>query len=316
MPAYLTPARFKKMAFGIDVSELEDVELAALCSQASAIINEYCRVPRLPQMHDFRGGTIVHEEHSWRYPESPFDIGQRKAFPLHWPILGIDEFRIYVTNIQYVGISPTDLFVNNGLKYVEVVSLALTSAGLFNALVIPNIGLAQPTLLIGYRYGWDFVEPGEILYSEDGQTFAAQNQWWYADKVGTNVRGDDIGAPPVIKVDGVVQTTGFTINYDDGTVTFDSNQAPDIVVTAAYHFKLPWEIQWAAGHIVAWLHAEAEQHARGMAHLNRLRIGEVEMMRPRVFPANAQMAADLEMLIPEAAMLLATYRFDQVAVRI
>ena len=78
---YLTPQRFREMAFGIDISELDDTELAALIAQATSVVNSYCNVPRIPQMHDFRGGTITGEQHQWRYPVTPFEIGpSRIAF--------------------------------------------------------------------------------------------------------------------------------------------------------------------------------------------------------------------------------------------
>lgn len=312
MPSYLTPHRFKKMGFGIDVSELDDVELAALSAQATSWINNHCLVPRLPQLHDFRGGTITREQHQWRYPETPFDIGQRKAYPFHFPIKHVDDFKIKVTNTQYVGIQPADLFINNTLRYVEVVSLALTSAGLFNALIIPNIGLATPVVEIGYEYGWDFFEPGETLQPDDGQTWHAQNQWWYSTAADAN----GYGGVPVIKVNGTEVTTGRTIDHDEGSVTFDDPLPIDAVVTATYHFKLPSEIQWAAGQIMAWLHAEGEQHARGMAHLQALKIGEVQMTRPAPLrPAPDMAFGDLEILVPEAAALLSTFRFQNVTVR-
>lgn len=322
MPAYLTPARYKKMAFGIDTSELDDIELAALCSQATTMVNAYCLAPRLPQAHDFRGGTVTNEQHQWRYPETPFDIGQRKAFPFHWPIKKMNQFRIYVTNTQYVGIDPTELFVNNSLRYVEVVSLALTSAGLFNALVIPNIGLATPVVRMAYDYGWDFIEPGEMLLPDDGQVWRAQNQWWYSEQTGTDAMGFPIGGAPVITIDGVVATSGFTIDYDEGTVTLDSDMPPATTVEAAYHYKLPAEIQWATGHIVTYLHAEGEMFARGMGHLDRMAIGEVSMARTRKQDAynydqggGGSLVTDLAQLVPEAANLLSSYRFDGVVVR-
>jgi len=315
MPSYLSPARFKKMGFGIDVSELDDDALAALSAQATVWVNAYCLVPRLPQMHDFRGGTVVGEQHSWRYPETPFDVGQRKAYPFHWPIKRISQFRIYVTNTQYVNIAPTELFLNNSLRYMEVVSLAITSSGLYNALIIPNIGLATPVVRLGYDYGWDLYESGEMLQPYDGQTWGAQNQWWYSDYEANDVYGEKVGGPPVITVNGSVVTTGFTVNYDEGTVVFDVEPAAGTIVQAAYHYKLPGDIQYAAGHIMAWLHTEAEQHSRGMAHLDSLEIGEVKMKRPRVFAPSEKNPPDLETLIPEAAALLYTYRFDGVSVR-
>ena len=56
--SYITPQRFREMGFGIDISELDDTELLSLCRQASAVVDAYCNVPRIPQKHDFRGGTM------------------------------------------------------------------------------------------------------------------------------------------------------------------------------------------------------------------------------------------------------------------
>jgi hypothetical protein len=108
---YLTPQRFREMGLGIDTSELDDSELLSLINQATAVVNAYCNVPRIPQMHDFRGGTITSETHTWRYPVNSLDIGQRREYLFHWPILAISNFRIYVTNTQYIEIAPTELMI-------------------------------------------------------------------------------------------------------------------------------------------------------------------------------------------------------------
>lgn len=308
MPPYLTPARFRTMDFGINTAELSDAEMMALATQATAWIDSFCLVPRLPQRHDLRGGVITGEQHSWRYPETPFDVGQRRAFPFHWPITRVNRFRIYVTNTQYVNIAPTELFINNSNQYVEVVSLAITSSGLYNALIIPNVGLATPTVTMDYEYQRFNRAVGEWLAPADGQTFRAQNQWWFSDT----------DHAPVIYLDGVAQTTGFSIDYDEGTVTFDSDQSAVAAVTADYWYKLATEIQFAAGHIMAYLHTEAEMHARGVAHLSSLDVGnEIKMTRLPSWARRtvADSGVDLEKMVPEAAVLLYSYRFDNVTVR-
>ena len=290
MPPYLTPGRFRTMDFGIDTAELSDGEMLSLATQATAWVNAYCLIPRLPQPHDLRGGSIVGEQHPWRYPETPFDIGQRRAYPMHWPVTQMHQFRIYVTNTN---------------KYVEVVSLALTSSGLFNALIVPNIGLATPTVTLSYDYQRVQREVGEYLMPSDGQSFRAQNQWWFSDP----------DRAPVIYLNDVVQTTGFTIDYNEGTVEFTNDLTATDVVTADYYYKLPADIMWAAGHIMTWLHTESEHHARGIAHLSSLTIGEVRMTRVPMAVRYEQVSAELDKLVPEAASLLYTYRFDNVSVR-
>ena len=301
---YLTPARFREMAFGIDISEINDTELASLIAQASAVVDSYCNVPRMPQKHDFRGGVITGEQHKWRYPSSPFEIGQRKYYPFHWPVISIEQFRIYVTNTQYVQIDPDAMLINNSERYWEVVSLALSSSGLFNALVIPNVGLADPLATANYTYGWDFTITDDRLTCTDGQTWRAQNQFWF----------NDTGREPVVRVNDTVVTTGYTVDAYEGTVVFDDNLPATDTVSVDYHHKLPTDIQFGTGHIVAHLHGQAELHARGMAHLTALQVAEVRMERKSP-PATKGLAEMLDELVPEAALLLGGYRNDHITVR-
>lgn len=302
---YLTPQRFREMGMGIDISELDDTELASLIAQASAVVDSYCNVPRMPQKHDFRGGVITGEQHVWRVPYGPFDLGQRKYYPFHWPILEVLDFKIKVTNTQYVSIAPEHVIINNSARYWEVVSLALTGVGLFNALIIPNVGLADPIGEASYRYGWDFTIEDESLTCSDGQTWRAQNQFWFTDETRA----------PVVKVNGVTQTSGYAIDATEGTVVFSDNLLAGDTVTATYHHKLPADIQYGTGHIVSHLHGEAELHARGMAHLTSFRVAEVEMERD-LRRGNAQGLAEiLDVLVPEAALLLGGYRNDHLTVR-
>ena len=302
---YLTPQRFREMGFGIDISELDDTELVSLIAQASAVVDSYCNVPRIPQKHDFRGGTITGEQHRWRYPQSPFEIGQRKYYPFHWPILEIQQFRIYVTNTQYVEIAPSAMLINNSERYWEIVSLALTGVGLFNALIIPNVGLADPIAKSTYTYGWDFTVEDDELTCSDGQTWRAQNQYWFTD---TN-------RAPVIKKNGTVVTSGYTVDATEGTVVFTDNLLATDSATATYHHKLPSDIQYGTGHIVAHLHGEAELHARGMAHLTMIKVAEVTMERDLRRGNPAGLIANLDTLVPEAALLLGAYRNDHITVR-
>ena len=210
-----------------------------------------------------------------------------------------------VTNTQYVSIAPEHVMINNSERYWEVVSLALTGVGLFNALIIPNVGLADPVAVSSYRYGWDFLVEDDDLTCSDGQTWRAQNQYWFTDA----------GREPTIKKNGTAVTTGFTVDANEGTVVFDTNLKATDRVTATYHHKLPSDIQYGTGHVVAYLHGQSELHARGMAHLTLLKVAEVTMERdiPRSVPPT--LIANLDSLIPEAAILLGAYRNDFITVR-
>lgn len=301
MAKYITAQKWLTMAFGTDTSDLDEQELESLCHQASLMVDVYCNTPRIPQQHDFRGGTITGEQHYWRYPYGDMDVGQRRVYPYHWPIKSVERLRIYVTKTQYVEISANDLYINNTERYIEVVSLALTSSGLFNALIVPNVGLATPTAVVDYTYGWDFAVVGESLTPTDAMLWRAENQYWSSSPA------------PVIYVGGQAQSSGYTVDYTEGTVTFDAMQAPDTRVTVDYHYRLPREIMYGAGWVVADLHGEAELHAKGMAHLSQIRLTDMSVTRmpERVGSGGVN---DLSVFSPRAAEYLSTFRQDHIAV--
>jgi hypothetical protein len=300
---YITPQKLLTMELGADFDELEDVRLHSLCAQATSWIDSYCAVPRAPQVHDFRGGSITTEQHQWRYPASPFDIGQRRVFVYHRPLLTVSQLRIYVSKQPlFLEIAPDHLVINHSAGYADIVALALTPSGIFNALVVPNVGLFVPQVEINYTYGQTFPVAGEYLYPTDGWTFRAENQWWVTDPA------------PVVYVDSVEQTTGFTINSDEGTVVFDAQQTAETIVTADYTHRLANEIMQAAGHIAAYLRGGSKMRQRGMDRLESLRVAEVTITRQRP-QRGVDAGASLEQYVPEAAMLLAGWKQDGLVVR-
>jgi hypothetical protein len=294
MAVYLTPEKYRTMGFGIDLEGFEDFELASIMARASAIAEAYCAVPRLPVPHSFLGGSISTtrpEQHFWRLPESDFDVGSRRVYPYHWPIKSVLQFRVKVTNTQYVTIGPTEIFINNTERYLEVISLAFTGVGLFGA-IIPSIGLMRPVSEIAYTYGYEFEEIGEILYPTDARTYRALHQFWVEDTA-------------VIYVNGAVQTTGFSLDLTEGTVIFDTPLDVGARVTVDYTHRLPWEIRDAVALIATKLLGEREQQARGMTGVQSLKVSEVTITNNRrgVDPEN------LFYVEPQAAGLLDGYRF-------
>jgi hypothetical protein len=295
MVLYVTPEKYRTLGFGIDLEGIEDVELVSILSRASAIADGYCAVPRLPHPHSFLGGSITPdkpEQHFWRLPESDFDVGSRRVYPYHWPVKSMTQFRVKVTNTQYVTIGPTELFINNTERYVEVISLAFTGVGLFGA-ILPTIGLMRPIVEIAYVYGEDFDEVGETLYATDARTYRALHQHWVAGaKVYLN------GAEKVL-------TTDYTLGLTEGTVVFNDALSAGDVVTADYTHLLPWELRDAVGMIATHLLGEREQQARGMAGVKSLKVAEITITNAddRVTSEN------LAYIEPEAAWLLDGFKF-------
>jgi hypothetical protein len=291
---YLTPEKYRTMGFGIDLDGIENVELASTLARAQSIAEGYCTVPRIPHPHSFLGGVITPEhpeEHRWRIPENDFEQPTRRIYPYHWPFKSVEQCRIYVTNTQYINIPPTELFVNNTERYLEVISLLLTGYGLFG-LILPTMGLYQPVSRTAYTYGWHFDVEGEVLYPTDARTYRAQNQHWIANSAK-------------VYLSGVVQATGFTVNYTEGTVVFDNPPGLGIEVAVDYQHKLPSEIRDGISLIATHLLGEREQQARGMTGVKKLAVAEVQITN-----ADDKLTKEnLAYIEPEAAWLLDGYKF-------
>lgn len=288
---YVTPEKYRTMGFGIDLADIEDVELVSVLERASALAEGYVAAPR---QFSFFGGTMTDEQHIWRVSENPLELSQRRVWPYAWPIKEIASFRVNATNTQYVEVAPSELFINNADRYIEIVSLAFTNVGLFGA-GITAMGLMQPVASITYDYGYRFEARGEILYPTDARTYRATNQFW-----------DTSENTPVIYVNGVAALVAdYTLDTTEGTVLFDNQLAAEDRVTADYDYKLPEEIRDAVGHLATYLMSGREIQSRAMGGLQSLKVGEVSIVNP----SHRLDAATIGDLVPQAAWLLDGYRF-------
>jgi len=294
---YLTPERYRTMGFGVDLTGIEEFELRSALQAASATVDSYCNIPLLPQKHDFRGGTITGEIHPWRIGnDTGSDPGQRRVYFFHRPVKTVTQLRIQVTNAQYVEIGVDDLFLNPIQGWAEVVSLAVTSIGVFGSGLLPNIGLARPMAKVSYTYGWEFAVEGEQLDETDGFTFRAQNQFWVTDSA-------------TIYNNGVEVTSGFTLDETEGTVTFDTQPLTDDIITADYTHKLPREIQRATGIVATAALNERELSAAGLGRIEALTLEEITIRRS---VAQRNNAINSHVIPEEAAALLDGFAFRTV----
>lgn len=290
---YVTPERFRTMGLGVDL-EVEDVELRSTLTRASAAVDSYCAVSSLPQRHDFRGGTITGEQHEWR--TSMYDGGVKplRFYPWHGPVRTVTDIRIYSTPQIYTQIDPVEAFINNSGGYIEISSLKLTQYGIFGTGLINAItGMWNPVAVLDYTYGYRFSTTTEYLEATDALTYRAQNQWWASDPA------------PVIYLDEAEEPSGFTISYDEGTVTFDTPQPAGTVVTASYTYRLPNEIAEATALIAADDFGESRMRARGMSGVDTLRVGEIEIRRSR--PNSTNSRTDVQQYSSKIQSLLSGY---------
>lgn len=254
---YLTPERFRAMGLGADLTEIEDFELRSTLNRASQIADSYCNVPLLPQRFSFKGGTIVDEQHTW----SP----STRIYPWHKPVREIDYMDIDATNDIYVRLEGGDLYVDKSGGYVEIVALAITPIGFFGATNL--VSLKTPVARISYTYGYDFAVRGEYLDATDALTYRAQNQFWWETPA------------PVVYVNGTEQTTGLTIDREEGIVIFDDPQDVDAIVTADYNHPVPSPVAEATGIIATSLISDKDLIAKGLGNLAEISVEEVRLRR-------------------------------------
>lgn len=298
---YLTPDRFRVMGFGVDLSDLSDADFAFVIERASSLVDTYCNVPVLPSKHDFRGGVITGEQHRWRLPDPTMmisEVGSRRVYPFHAPLRNVTGFKVMFTQHYQVEIDPNNLYVNQIEGWAEVISLAAVVTGIYPVGV--NFGLYTPVAVVNYEYGYRFTSTDETLIPDDagaydGSAYRANEQFWASDFA------------PIVKIDGEIQTSGYTVNRTEGLVIFDSILEADAKVQATYVYTMPSPIRDATGYVVADLLAERELYQRGMGRLGQIRIAEMEIRRQDTY---AHRSPDAEGSVPiEARQLLAPYRY-------
>jgi len=282
------------MGQGVDLTNVEDQDLASHIQVASALVNSHCNVPH---DFDFRGGTITGEDHDW-------DLGNYMVpgpgtIPVdHPPLKTLTQFRIYVTNTQFLEIDPARIHYHEKENRLEPL-FAEASIGVWAAAQVPIAGYKTPQARIDYTYGYTFSITDELMFPDGGIRWRAQNQWW------------DSSVTPTIKVNGAaIAPADLVIDYDEGTADIDDDVllALDIAadevdtVTASYTFRLPVNIMQATGMITTSLLGRRAIAEKGLQGLSGIKVEEVELRQSR----DSQMALDD---IPgNAQMLLSPYR--------
>ena len=293
MRSYMTPGRFRIGDYGADLSSITDAGLASILQTSTATVNGYCTVPTIPVEYDFRGGTITEEQTNWELGHELLP-GQRRVLARFTPIISVSELRIDVTGTQYVGFNNDQLYTTEGS--IEIIAPS-TTVGMFGAAIVPAIGLLPPIARASYSYGYRFSTRGEELYPSDAKEYRAFNQWWWDDP------------EPVIYVDGAeVDVSEYTLDLDEGTVTFDDGLDANAVVRADYDYRMPTAIGEAMSLIGLQRLGERNLTSKGLHGLIELAVGDVRLRRdfPRAGVARHGVS-------DEVMQLLDPYRFVTVA---
>ena len=292
--SYLTPSRYRAAGYGVDVSDIEDAELRNILARASALVDVYCAIPTIPQRYSFSGGAVTGEQHPWTLG-TEVTWTTRRVYPIQGPLRTVTSFVVKFTNLYQVEIDPANLYINRSQGWAEVVSLSAVVSGLYPVGI--NFGLYTPVAEIDYTYGWEFPVVGDRMYVVDGNTYQATRGFWASDPA------------PVIYVDGVAQTTGFTIDREEGEVTFTNAQTATAVVTADYTYTLPEAISEATGIIATSAIGERALSAIGMTGLSSFKVAEVALARTNRGAFSLEAASN----IPTSAQgLLDSYAFKSI----
>jgi len=298
--AYLTPSQLKTMNLGVDLSGYSDVQLASYIARASAAVNSETNAPDLPVPHDFKGGSIVGETHTWpidAYDRSP----TRRVFPYHRPVIEVTTMRIYATKTQYVEFSASELYYEASEGWIEPASANLTSYGLWGAAMYPAIGLSDPHSLIDYTYGTTYPISERIYPDTVTNQWRASAGFWTSD-------------PVVVRVNGVTRASDYTVDTTEGTVLFTA-PLPDVdddTVELDYVTTLHPNIALATGIIAADRISSRNLVAAGFpAGVRAFTVAEVRVERD--LPRRGGQETVQSSVPPEAAELLADFKFYPLA---
>lgn len=284
---YVTPARFRTLGTGLDLSGKTDIELASILYAAANLVNGACNAP---VGYSFLGGHVDLEEHLWQVGNA-YKRPSGRIWPYMRPVRSVDSLRINVTRSQYIDFNDQQLFTELSLGYTEPVAAPNTTA-LFTS--VPPWLLTSPVSYVSYDYGFDFTMEDELLATASGDTFQAANQFWFTD--------EDVE----LKKNGtVVPTADYTVDYDEGTITPDTPPAGE-VWKVSYHYHCPPGVAAATALVATDLMGQAALVASGMLGLSGLRVEEVEIRQSSKvnFMVNPVSPAARVYLGPYAAMFV------------
>jgi hypothetical protein len=273
LQSYISPLRFTNGGFGIDTSGLTSVALRNTLVRATSLVDTYCGLSLIPNKTDFRGGTITDEQHGFPI-SSEYGLDDpkiRRVYPTRRPVRSITAFEIMFTASYRITLdAATDLFINNQAGYVEIVASQPTIIG------FPPVGywfgLWQPVAQISYTYGWRFPVVGDSCEAVSPTQYLASYGNWDPDDTVT-VYGDGLEIDP----------GDYTLDYDDGSITFTETTMPDpdVVVTVDYTNTLPDALAQGVGVVATDIIGQSRIAQRGMTGLSSLRVAEVTITAMR-----------------------------------
>lgn len=295
MGRYLTPSQYSRSADGMSSAIGMSAEiLDSFIQRACADIDGFMGFD--PLLGGFDPHNAWYQE-AWnqktlktRIPNTPV------------PIRNINRYRIQVSNVSTAGagffanINSGDCTFNIFGGYVEIVPLQAVTYAMTPVLV--GLGMNPPVVQIDYQVGYYLPSFGETLYdSGDHTTYRSLHGFWASNyNTALSIQPFQLPpVPPVVYINGTAQNGNYTINYVEGTVTFNAEQATSISVTADLTYQIPDLVKAAAVAQTSYLIGQTDLNQLGMQGIDLARNDHQEIKRYK---------SDRDGLCPTAKQLL------------
>jgi hypothetical protein len=278
MPKYLTCQQFRDADTGILTPDITDRVLTDKIQDAEATIDA------------FMGFTLQvggFEQHrAWTqagYDELTLRI-RVPNFPV--PVQTVYGFKIQVSNISSSGagffatINPGDCVINVYASYVEIVPLQAVTYAL--SPVLMQLGLKPPLVQMEYQAGFYFPVVGETLINKGDNLTYYMQRGFLATTYTAALSIQPIIQPPipaVVYLNGAVQSSGYTLNTTEGSVTFATARAGTDAVSADYTYTIPDAVKQATIARVTWILGQRQLAKLGMVGLDFVWAGEQRAKR-------------------------------------
>lgn len=307
MAKYLTPSQYKRYGEGVSLADVSDMTLAYVISRSEAEIDSHMGFEAK------RGGF---EWHAITY-QAPFEQWTLKNFSpqVPIPIRNIQRYRIQVSNIStsgagfFANINSSDAVINNDGHYIEIVPLQAVTYSLSPILI--QLGLRPPIVEVDCNVGYFLPVVGEqLIDSGDHITYFALDGFWAPtyDLASFLQPFITVPIPPNVYVNNVlVNSSTYTTNPIDGSITFNSAKNVTDVITIDYTKTIPDFVKEAAILQTSYLLGQRNLNKLGMQGLEAARSGDQDIRRPRQYPARQNTRPQQTALCKEAIYVLSTY---------
>lgn len=235
---YLTTQQYKNVDDGVIDAALTDLSLARIIARAERQVDsEMAFDPKI-------GGFEPHLV--WMQGKFDYETLKVKTPNVLVPVRNIARYRIQVSNLTtsgagfFANINNNDAVINNFGNYIEIVPLQAVTYSL--APVLVQLGLRPPILQVDAEVGYNMAVIGEQMIDDGGHFtyWATRGMWAQTYTVAQYIQPNTLPPiPPNVYVNGSPVTSGYTLDYVNGNVTFISQRLATDVVSIDYTFTIP-----------------------------------------------------------------------------